>query len=57
MFQTFVNITKGCDNFVLFCVGSIYLEEGNDLAMSELIGDIDKLVERGVKEVTLLGQM
>ena len=53
---TYVPITHGCDKFCSFCIIPYRRGRETSRPRSELLDEIARLVQRGVKEVTLLGQ-
>jgi tRNA-2-methylthio-N6-dimethylallyladenosine synthase len=55
-FQTFVPIMNGCNNFCSYCI--VPYVRGREVSrnMEEILDEFDTLADRGVREVTLLGQ-
>lgn len=55
-FEAFVPIQNGCDKFCSFC--AVPYTRGREVsrASDDILAEVEKLVERGVKSITLLGQ-
>jgi tRNA-2-methylthio-N6-dimethylallyladenosine synthase len=52
----FVTIIEGCDNFCSYCIVPYRRGREKSHPIAELCCQVESLVQRGVKEVTLLGQ-
>ena len=52
----FVTIMQGCDNFCSYCIVPYVRGREKSKHYNSVLGEIKTLVERGSKEITLLGQ-
>jgi tRNA-2-methylthio-N6-dimethylallyladenosine synthase len=55
-FEAFIPIQNGCDKFCSFC--AVPYTRGREVSRSgaDILAEVQKLVDRGVKAITLLGQ-
>ena len=54
--SAFVTIQKGCDNKCTFCIVPTTRGQEVSRPSAEIIREVQELVSRGVKEITLIGQ-
>lgn len=55
-FRAMIDITKGCDNYCSYCIVPYVRGPQQSRDSSEIIFEVKKLVDSGVKEFILLGQ-
>ncbi len=54
--KAYVNIMQGCDNYCAYCIVPYVRGPEKSRPSEEILREVRLLAERGVKEVTLLGQ-
>jgi tRNA-2-methylthio-N6-dimethylallyladenosine synthase len=54
--QAYVNIMKGCDKYCTYCIVPYTRGKEKSRTIDEVVEDVARLVARGVREITLLGQ-
>jgi len=54
--KAYLTIAHGCDNFCTYCIVPFVRGRFMSRSPEEIVSEVEKLVEDGVKEITLLGQ-
>ncbi len=51
-----ISITYGCNNFCSFCIVPYVRGRERSVPLAEIVADVEKYVQKGAKEIVLLGQ-
>jgi len=54
--HAYVSIMRGCDNFCSYCIVPYVRGKERSRGVDDIAGEIEDLAERGIKDITLLGQ-
>ena len=54
--KAFVNVMFGCDNFCSYCIVPYTRGKERSRSSEEILKEVNNLIERGYKEITLVGQ-
>ncbi|RJP22228.1 MAG: tRNA (N6-isopentenyl adenosine(37)-C2)-methylthiotransferase MiaB [Candidatus Abyssobacteria bacterium SURF_5] len=55
-YHAWVSVMRGCDNYCSYCIVPYVRGAQRSKHPEEVVEEVERLVQRGVKEVTLLGQ-